>query len=210
MQLSSKLQTCFSWNSRVSSKERILSKWLYHPFHKAGQETHWPCSIETGKPTQGLLHFLSSLRYPRFLGEGKTGNKYSSCSPNLKINETVFLQHLSHTSTQSLKYLYCGQTVTELLHFAQYLFIIIQTDPEIVAVKFAFLGVDVGLLPAVFLNYSFFPASQLSCNYKPILICELEHLFPLFKHLLLCLEKSAGLAEFLFHIRKQRKQMLQS
>lgn len=156
-------------------KGEYCLKWLSYPFHKGGQKTYWPCSMGTGKPTQGLLYLFSSLTYPRLLGEGKTGSKYSSCSPNLKITETGFLQHLSHTSTQSLKYLYFEQTVTELSHFAQYLFIIIQTDLEIVAEKFTFLGVDMSLLPAVFLNYSFFPARQLSCNYKPILICELEH-----------------------------------
>lgn len=178
MQLWSKLWTCFSWNSLclcAGSKGRILPKWLYYSFHKAGQEMYWPCSIGAGKPTQGLLYFFSSLTYPRFLGEGKTGSKYSSCSPNLKITETVFVQHLSHTSTQSLKYLYSGQTERELSHFAQYLFIIIQTDLDIVVEKFTFLGVCMSLLPAVLLNYSFFPACLLSCNYKPILICELEH-----------------------------------
>lgn len=39
-----------------------------------------------------------------------------------------------------MKYLYSGQTVTELLLFAKYLFIITQTDQEVVTGAFTLRG----------------------------------------------------------------------
>lgn len=51
------------------------------------------------------------------------------------------LQDLGHTSIQrSMKYLHSGQTITEALLFAQNLFLIFQTDQEVVPGKFTFRG----------------------------------------------------------------------
>jgi len=81
------------------------------------------------------------FKVTEILGEGKTGNEHFSWSPNLRIAEMAVLQDLGHTSIQrSMKYLHSGQTITEALLFAQNLFLIFQTDQEVVPGKFTFRG----------------------------------------------------------------------
>lgn len=88
-----------------------------------------------------VVFFLLVKSKTEILGEGKTGNEHFSWSPNLRIAEMVLLQDLGHTSIQrSMKYLYSEQTITEVMLFAQNLFIIIQTDQEVVPRKFTFRG----------------------------------------------------------------------
>lgn len=55
--------------------------------------------IGADKPVWDCPFSSPCLGYPQILGEGKTGNKYSSCSPTLKITEAVLLQH---EATQAL------------------------------------------------------------------------------------------------------------
>jgi len=107
--LTSKLHSCFSWEARCLCavwKERILLKCCnvtavaVLALSQRGSGSI-PASFNgSWQTSSGLLLFFPCLRHPGFWGEGKTGNKHSSCSPNLKITETVLLQRLSHTSTQ--------------------------------------------------------------------------------------------------------------
>lgn len=68
-----------------------------------------PSTKEVKKHTDILqLELINQLRVATFLPTkvskvlgGREYRKHSSCSPNLKITETVLLQHLSHPSTQA-------------------------------------------------------------------------------------------------------------
>lgn len=117
----------------------------------------------------GLLLFFPSSKVPKILG-GREDKKWAFFQlPNPKNNWgsiAATLKPHKHSVKPEIFTLCANSHRT--LRFYQYLFIIIQTDQEIVAGKFTSLRVDTSLLPAMFLNYSFlfcqYLRSQLNSN----------------------------------------------
>lgn len=124
------------------------------------------------------LELIKQLRVAFFLlvqgnwdsGGGEDRKRALLWSPNLRIAEMAVLQDLGHTSIQrSMKYLHSGQTITEALLFAQNLFLIFQTDQEVVPGKFTFRGQKWACCYIFKLQLFFFCSylrSQLSSKYR--------------------------------------------
>lgn len=112
---------------------------LSYSFHNRWGQTGIILQLELIK--QLRVAFFLLVQGNRDSGGGEDRKRALLWSPNLRIAEMAVLQDLGHTSIQrSMKYLHSGQTITEALLFAQNLFLIFQTDQEVVPGKFTFRG----------------------------------------------------------------------